>query len=202
MTGDLEFLPPHRFSPLEGVEMLTGGDGQVFTQGSGQPYDLIDDLPTEGSGSRVTTRARGGAVHFDNPPQTSTGSRSYPQLDRAFFFTVDDTQVITQAFWGTPENAPPYYFQTLVKDDEVSIWAYADTGQKNFKVIANDNKASIEAWDDASPKKWIIINTEDFPSGTDPDELLVKLREIDTCEKDSNGNPLKMLVLCSQTYTT
>lgn len=195
---DLEFLPPYKFSELEHRRYGPEGSGGIFPQGSGQPYDLIEDLPI--SSGHETTRARGGAVHFDNPPRTSSGSRSYPALDRAFFFTVNNTQVITQSFWGTPENSPPYYFQTLVKSDEVSIWAYANTGEKNFKVIADDNKASIEAWDDASPKKWIIINTEDFPTGTNPDELLVKLREMEICEKDANGNPKKILVLCSQPY--
>lgn len=200
MSDNLEFLPPHQFSPLEDLGMLGGaGGGQIFTQGSGQPYDLIDDLPV--SSGHTTTKARGGAVHFDNPPQTSTGTRSYPALDRAFFFTVDDNEVITQSFWGTPDSSPPYYFQTLVKSTEASIWGYADDGVCNFKALVDDDKSYLKLWKDDSPYKTIDINTDDFPSGTtDPSDLVVKLREIEICEKDDDGNPKKMLVLCSEPY--
>jgi hypothetical protein len=135
-------------------------------------------------------------VHYEGSRPGAGGAP--PDIDRGFYYTTDHKEVITQAFWGKNSD---YYFQSLVKSNEASIWAYADKGKYNFKVLADNDKARLDLWDDTK-QNYVIVSTKDFPDNSTPAQLTVQLREVDTCETDSNGNPKKMLVLCSQTYTT
>lgn len=173
---DVEFLPPQRFSELD-FPMLTGGDGQIFTQGSGQPFDVITDLPTTSSGSHNTTLARSGAVRFANPPQ-NLGQRRYPEVDRYFAFQANDSDV---SLWGYVSNGAspihsgqgalfnfkgianntearfevfsgdgpyPNFYSVLVKNQESSFWGYASDNLTNYKLKADSNQVKYELWKD------------------------------------------------------
>lgn len=195
MADGIDF-PPRQvpFPDLDygGMEM---GGAPHSSQINGHPYDLIDDVPVTSFNPPLTdSHARGGATHYSGPRVKG----GYPEIDRGFYYTVDNSEVITQSFWGVNSD---YYFQTLVKSTEVSIWGYADEGNYNFKVLVDAEKSRLDIWD--KPRdNYIIIDTSDFPENSDPESLVVSLREIDICEEDGNGNPKKMLVLCSQPYTT
>ena len=177
MNGDLEFLSPHRFSPIERGQLLTGGGGQIFTQGSGQPFDVITDLPTTSPGSHNTTLARSGAVRFANPPQNS-GQRSYPDVNRYFAFQANDSDV---SLWGYVSNAASpihsgasalfnfkvtaqetkanislfsgtdskEYFNVLIQEDESSFWGYTGYGAYNYKLKADSDQVIYELWNAA-----------------------------------------------------
>ena len=196
MADGIDF-PPRQlpFPDLDYGGMDTGGAPHGSTC-NGWPYDLIDDVEVSPWNPPTTNRARGGSVHYAGSRPGAGGSP--PDIDRGFYYTTDATEVITQAFWGQNSD---YYFQTLVKSTEASIWAYADQGKYNFKVLADNQKARLDLWDDTK-KNYVIVSTQDFPANSNPAQLTVQLREIDICEKDANGNSKKILVLCSEPYTT
>ncbi len=172
---DVEFLPPQRFTELDFPMLGAGGDGQIFTQGSGQPFDVITDLPTTSSGGHQTTLARSGAVHFANPPQNN-GQRSYPDVDKYFAFQVNSTDA---SLWGYVASAAspihsgqnalfnfkaiakttearlevfsgdgpyPNFYSVLVKDQESSFWGYASDNLTNYKVKADSTQVKYELW--------------------------------------------------------
>ena len=193
MADGMDF-PPRQvpFPDLDYGGMETGG-APHSSMVNGFPYDLIDDIPvTQWNPPTTDSRARGGAVHYAGG---RPGRGSYPpSIDRGFYYTVDGSEVITQSFWGQNSD---YYFQTTVKSTEASIWGYADQGKYNFKAIADNDKSSLSLWDEQK-SNYIILSTEDFPDS--PDSIVVKIRELESCEKDSSGNPKKVLVLCSEPY--
>lgn len=218
-------LPPFPPSQVPFGE-LDYGDG-AFSQTppfsairTAEPYDLVEDLP----GYRhnrlgwQTTRARGGACHYASEIAT-TLEATVPPIDRAFYFKVDDEEVGLYGFWG-PELNPGYsfvvrtksteskmtlfdqnqstiYIEALVRSGNSSIWGYTQDQSLNYKLLADNNKAALYAWN-ADDSNYITISTEHFPQDQ---SLVVQLREMDTCEKDAQGNPLKILVLCSQPYS-
>lgn len=175
---DVEFLPPQRFAELDFPMLGSGGDGQIFTQGSGQPYDVITDLPTTSSGSHNTTLARSGAVRFANPPQ-NMGQRSYPDVDRYFAFQANASDV---SLWGYVSNGAsplhsgqgalfnfkgiandtearlevfsgggpsyPNFYSVLVKDQESSFWGYASDSLTNYKLKADSTQVKYELWNE------------------------------------------------------
>jgi hypothetical protein len=199
MADDVIGFPPNQvpFGEMDYGGMLTGGAPSGNTS-NGYPYDLIDDLPVSSFEPPTSDEyARGGAVHYSGG-RGSYGS-GYPTRDRGFYYWVKDDGVLTESFWGD-ESDPDVYFRTSVKADRALIWAYADDGDKQFLVRADNTEAFVQLVDYASPNRYVTIATVDFPTGTIPDTLEVKLREIEICETDASGNPKKILVLCSQPY--
>ena len=196
MDGDITYLPYQPpFADLDHAQAGDGGGPGSSNFVNGYPYDLIDEVPVSTFKPVTTSLAKGGAVHYDGGRTRG----SYPSIDRAYYYRVDGTEVITQSYWGSNIDV---YFQTLVKSNEASIWGYGPNGKCNFKAKVEADKSFLTLWEDGSPYKTIDINTEHFPSGTTPSDLVVKLREIEICEVDSNGDPKKMLVLCSEPYTS
>jgi hypothetical protein len=194
------FPPPMRFGDFDDPSPLSATPphgGMV----NGYPYDLIDNMPLEAIDPPTTSFAMGGAVHYSGG--RGGPSTSYPLRDRGYYYKVNETECLSEVYWGN-ETSPEYYVTIRVKQDKAHLWGYGENGTINFQGLAQDGEgASLEVWDtsDSANAKYVKIKTDDFPAN--PSEpLFVKLREIEICEKDDNGNPYKILVLCSQKYST
>jgi hypothetical protein len=161
---------------------------------TGDPYDLLAKITYSNPAdpSSPSTDAQIGAIrHSDG------------DYDRGALSKVDDTSAKMQV-WDGPSASSERYVGMAVTDTKSKLWGYGEEGDINFQALAQDGEgASLEVWDtsDSANAKYVKIKTDDFPAN--PSEpLFVKLREIEICEKDDNGNPYKILVLCSQKYST
>ena len=117
---------------------------------------------------------------------------------------AEDGEGASLEVWGTSDSGNERYAGMEVTDTKAHLWGYGDNGRTNFQALAEDGEgASLEVWDtsDSGNAKYVKIKTDDFPANPSV-PLFVKLREMEICEKDGNGNPYKILVLCSQKYST
>lgn len=166
--AELQFPPPQiPFPPLDS-QGIAGTPGST-NFANGHPYDLIDDVLVVDWKTMETQYARGGATHYSGPRQEG----SYPDIDRGFYYTVDGDKVITQSFWGVNSD---YYFQTLVKSNEASIWGYGAQGAYNFTQKVTSSEVKYQLWSD----------------GGDYYSLLVKAGESSFWGNESGGNSYKV----------
>lgn len=152
----VEFLPPHQFPPLDPPQFVSSErEGKIFAAetgfslSSGYPYDVIEDIPTDGSGPVPgTQKARGGAVHFHT---SGPAGETYPAIDRGFFYAVNDSEITTKSFW---DLASTDYLQSRVAKGDVGLWGYNNSGSRNFALLANDqdHAASMRVYTQGSDK--------------------------------------------------
>jgi len=141
MDGDIYF-PPYQppFPELEHAQAGDGGGPGASNFVNGYPYDLIDDVQVSDWKPVTTSSAKGGAVYYGGARTVG----SYPTIDRAYYYKVDGTEVLTQSFWGQNFDV---YFQTLVKSTEASIWGYVL--DHNYKIKADATQIKYELWNDS-----------------------------------------------------
>ena len=201
MADGIDF-PPRQvpFPDLDYGGMETGGPPHG-SQVNGWPYDLIDDLRvTSWNPPTADFAARGGAVHYAGP---RPGKGSYPpNIDRGILYRCQDERAQIETFWATSGGTRLQCVDATADDEQARLWVYADTNKVYFDLkIHKSDGAKLYIVDDVM-KCSIKIDTNDFPTNSDPAELTVSLREMEICEKDDQGNAKKILVLCSQPYTT
>lgn len=186
MDGDISYLPYQPpFSDLEHAQVGGGGGATSSNFVNGHPYDLIDEVPvTSFKPVSTNSHAKGGAVHYD-------GARvpgGYPSIDRAYYYKVDGSRVITQSYWGSNIDV---YFQTEVKSNEASIWGYGPSGNYNFKQLVDASKAEYKIWDGAGKhcdikvsstesSVWCGTNNSDVSMKAEPGKASLKVWNSDT----------------------
>lgn len=179
MDGDITYLPYQPpFADLEHAQARDGGTPGSSNFVNGYPYDLIDEVPVSSFKPVTTSLAKGGAVHYNGVRTRG----SYPTIDRAYYYRVDNSEVITQSYWGANIDV---YFQTLVKSNEASIWGYGPNGNANFTAKVDRDHAILKAW---NSNTWININTKDLP---DPLHKEAKFNKI------FDGSMIERYVLCT-----